>query len=151
MSRLRVGPHLPAWFPVILGMILLVIAALPPCRIAVVVCLEDVREKSVANAKARRWVEDAKFGLFVHWGVYSLLGKGEWAMNNDKLPISEYQKLPPRFNPVKFDADEWVRLAKAAGMKYITITSKTMTASACTTAASPVMTSSMPRPTAKTQ
>ena len=79
---------------------------------------------SGANAVARRWFEDAKFGLFVHWGVYSLLGKGEWVMNNDKLPISEYQKLPPRFNPVKFDADEWVRLAKAAGMKYITITSK---------------------------
>jgi len=77
-----------------------------------------------ANAVARRWFEDAKFGLFVHWGVYSLLGKGECVMNNDKLPISEYQKLPPRFNPVKFDADEWVRLAKAAGMKYITITSK---------------------------
>ncbi len=77
-----------------------------------------------ANAVARRWFEDAKFGLFVYWGVYSLLGKGEWVMNNDKLPTSEYQKLPPRFNPVKFDADEWVRLAKAAGMKYITITSK---------------------------
>lgn len=79
---------------------------------------------SGANTVARRWFEDAKFGLFVHWGVYSLLGKGEWVMNNDKLPISEYQKLPPRFNPVKFDADEWVRLAKAAGMNYITITSK---------------------------
>jgi alpha-L-fucosidase len=76
------------------------------------------------RAAAQRWFEDAKFGLFVHWGVYSLLGKGEWVMNNDKLPISEYQKLPPHFNPVKFDADEWVKLAKSAGMKYITITSK---------------------------
>ena len=52
-----------------------------------------------ANAAARRWFEDAKFGLFVHWGVYSLLGKGEWVMDNDKLPIAEYAKLPPRFNP----------------------------------------------------
>ena len=77
-----------------------------------------------ANAVAKRWYQDAKFGLFVHWGVYSLLGKGEWVMNNDKLPVREYEKLPPRFNPVKFDADEWVKLAKAAGMKYITITSK---------------------------
>ena len=77
-----------------------------------------------ANAQAKRWFEDARFGLFVHWGVYSLLGKGEWVMNNDKIPIAEYEKLPPRFNPVKFDADEWVKLAKAAGMKYITITSK---------------------------
>jgi alpha-L-fucosidase len=77
-----------------------------------------------ANAEAKRWFEDARFGMFIHWGVYSLLGKGEWVMNNDKIPIAEYEKLPPRFNPVKFDADEWVKLAKAAGMKYITITSK---------------------------
>ena len=48
-----------------------------------------------------RWFEDAKFGLFVHWGVYSLLGKGEWVMKNDKIPIAEYEKLPPRFNPVE--------------------------------------------------
>jgi alpha-L-fucosidase len=75
-------------------------------------------------AEARRWFEDAKFGLFVHWGVYSLVGKGEWVMDKDKLPISEYAKLPPQFNPSKFDADEWVKLAQAAGMKYITITSK---------------------------
>jgi alpha-L-fucosidase len=77
-----------------------------------------------ANARARRWFEDAKFGMFVHWGVYSLLGKGEWVMNNDKIPIAEYEKLPPRFNPVKFGADEWVKLARAAGMKYLTVTSK---------------------------
>jgi len=76
------------------------------------------------NTIAQRSFEDAKFGMFIHWGVYSLLGKGEWVMNNDKLPISEYEKLPRRFNPTKFDADEWVRLAKAAGMKYVTVTSK---------------------------
>jgi alpha-L-fucosidase len=76
------------------------------------------------NAAARRGYEDSKFGLFVHWGVYSLLGKGEWVMNNDRIPISEYEKLPPQFNPTKFDAEDWVKLSKAAGMKYITITSK---------------------------
>src|SRR5262245_32124864 len=77
-----------------------------------------------ANVEARRWFEDARFGLFVHWGVYSLLGMGEWVMNNDKNPFSEYEKLPPRFNPLKFDADDWAKLARAAGVKYITITSK---------------------------
>ena len=78
-----------------------------------------------ATAEARRWFEDAKFGLFVHWGVYSLLGKGEWVMKNDKIPIAEYEKLPPRFNPDRSSTpSEWVKLAKAAGMKYITITSK---------------------------
>jgi alpha-L-fucosidase len=76
------------------------------------------------NAAARREFQDAKLGLFIHWGVYSLLGKGEWVMNNDKIPIREYAKLPPRFNPAKFDAEAWVKLAKAAGAKYITITSK---------------------------
>jgi len=79
---------------------------------------------SSENLEARRWFQDAKFGLFIHWGVYSVLGKGEWVMNNDKMPISEYRNLPSRFNPTEFDPAEWVSLVKAAGMKYITITSK---------------------------
>ncbi len=77
-----------------------------------------------ANLEAREWFENARFGLFVHWGVYSLLGRGEWVMNNEKIPIADYEKLPPNFDPVNFDADEWCRMAKDAGMKYITITSK---------------------------
>ncbi|MFA6471211.1 MAG: alpha-L-fucosidase, partial [Candidatus Latescibacterota bacterium] len=77
-----------------------------------------------ANREARTWFQDAKFGMFVHWGVYCLLAKGEWVMNQDKIPVSEYEKLPPQFNPVKFDPDEWCRMVKDAGMKYITITSK---------------------------
>ncbi len=76
------------------------------------------------NLEARRWFQDARFGLFVHWGVYSVLSDGEWVMNNRKIPISEYEKLPPQFNPTEFDPAEWVALVKAAGMKYITITSK---------------------------
>lgn len=76
------------------------------------------------NLEARRWFQDAKFGLFVHWGVYSVMADGEWVMNNKKIPISEYEKLPPQFNPTEFNPAEWVALAKAAGMKYITITSK---------------------------
>ncbi len=79
---------------------------------------------SPANLAARRWFQDAKFGLFIHWGTYSVLGEGEWVMNNRKIPIAEYEKLPPEFNPTAFDPAEWVALAKAAGMKYITITSK---------------------------
>ena len=60
----------------------------------------------------------------MHWGVYSVLGDGEWVMNNRRIPIEDYEKLPALFNPQAFDAAEWVSLAKAAGMKYITITSK---------------------------
>jgi len=63
-------------------------------------------------------------GLFIHWGIYSVLGDGEWVMNNRKITVAEYEKLPPRFNPAQFDAAAWVALAKAAGMRYITITSK---------------------------
>lgn len=79
---------------------------------------------SESNLEARRWFQDARFGLFVHWGVYSVLGDGEWVMNNRKIPIADYEKLAPQFNPTEFDPAEWVALAKAAGMKYITITSK---------------------------
>ena len=76
------------------------------------------------NLSARKWFQDARFGLFIHWGTYSVLGKGEWVMNNDQMPKSDYEKLPPQFNPTKYDAAAWVSLAKTAGMKYITITSK---------------------------
>lgn len=76
------------------------------------------------NLAARRWFQDAKFGLFVHWGVYSVLAEGEWVMNIKQIPISEYEKLPLQFNPTAFNPAEWVALVKAAGMKYITITSK---------------------------
>ena len=74
--------------------------------------------------KAREWFQNAKFGMFIHWGVYSVLGDGEWVMNNKKIPISEYEKLAPKFNPTEYDPAQWVSMAKNAGMKYITITSK---------------------------
>lgn len=76
------------------------------------------------NKKNREWFQNAKFGMFIHWGVYSVLGDGEWVMNNQQIPIKVYEKLPSFFNPTEFNAAEWVSLAKAAGMKYITITSK---------------------------
>jgi alpha-L-fucosidase len=89
---------------------------------------------SPENLAARRQFQDAKFGLFLHWGVYSVPGgeykrqqvKGiaEWIMNALKIPITEYEHFAGQFNPTEFDAAEWVRLAKGAGMKYITITSK---------------------------
>ena len=77
-----------------------------------------------ANLKAREWFQNARFGMFIHWGVYSVLGDGEWVMNQRKMTVAEYEKLAPQFNPTEFDAAAWVALAKAAGMKYITITSK---------------------------
>lgn len=76
------------------------------------------------NLQARQWFQDSKFGMFIHWGVYSVLGDGEWVMNNQRIDKQTYQKLPAFFNPISFDPKEWVALVKAAGMKYITITSK---------------------------
>ena len=76
------------------------------------------------NVKARQEFQDAKFGMFIHWGVYSVLGDGEWVFHNRKLTVHEYERLPKFFDPEKFDAKAWVSLAKAAGMKYITITSR---------------------------
>lgn len=73
---------------------------------------------------AREWFRDARFGLFIHWGVYSLLGDGEWVMENRSIPIDRYEWLATTFNPVKFDAAEWVSLARAAGIRYITITAR---------------------------
>jgi alpha-L-fucosidase len=81
-----------------------------------------------------QWWDDAKFGMFIHWGLYAIPageyngrkvdGIGEWIMNSLQIPISEYEQFAPQFNPVEFDADEWVAIAKDAGMKYIIITSK---------------------------
>lgn len=81
-------------------------------------------DPSPENLKAREWFQDAKFGMFIHWGVYSILGDGEWVMNNQRIDKATYQKLPAFFNPIGYNPSEWVALAKAAGMKYITITSK---------------------------
>jgi alpha-L-fucosidase len=84
----------------------------------------EVFAQTPENVQARREFQDAKFGLFIHWGVYSVLGNGEWIFHNRKLSLQEYEKLPAFFDPEKFDAKAWVALAKAAGMKYITITAR---------------------------
>jgi alpha-L-fucosidase len=76
------------------------------------------------NLRARQQFQDAKFGMFIHWGVYSVLGDGEWVFEKRKLKLDEYNRLPAFFDPEKFDAKTWVALAKTAGMKYITITSR---------------------------
>lgn len=82
------------------------------------------------NLQNREWFQNAKFGMFIHWGVYSVMAGGgdygiaEWIMNQKEIPIEAYERLADFFNPVEFDAAEWVKVAKDAGMNYITITSK---------------------------
>ena len=78
----------------------------------------------MTRAENLAWWQAARLGMFVHWGIYSIPARGEWVMYSDRIPVREYEKLAERFNPVRFDADEWVRLAKSAGMKYIVLTAK---------------------------
>ena len=80
------------------------------------------------------WFRDAKYGLFIHWGLYCIPagewkgqfvpGIGEWIMNREQIPVAEYSQLAGQFNPVDFNAEQWVQMAEDAGMKYIVITSK---------------------------
>ncbi len=76
------------------------------------------------NLENRQWFQDAKFGMFIHWGPSSVLGDGEWVMNNQRIDKKTYEKLPAFFNPIDYDPKEWVAMVKDAGMKYITIISK---------------------------
>lgn len=76
------------------------------------------------NLQNREWFQDAKFGLFIHWGIYSTLGVHEWVMETEGIDIPTYEKLADFFDPEDFNAEEVVLMAKNAGMKYITITSK---------------------------
>lgn len=79
-----------------------------------------------------KWWREARFGMFIHWGLYSIpagkwgdnTGHGEWIRDTAQIPVEEYDKLQPQFNPTKFDADAWAKMAKDAGMKYLVLTSK---------------------------
>lgn len=78
------------------------------------------------------WFREARFGMFIHWGLYAIpagkwgeaTGHGEWIRDTAKIPVGEYDKFQPQFNPTKFNADEWAALADEAGMKYVVITTK---------------------------
>jgi len=100
---------------------------------------DSIRKEATQRASARSdprldWWRDARFGMFIHWGLYALLagrwqqrkveGIGEWIMKRARIPVAVYERLAREFNPVEFDADAWVRLAKAAGQRYIVITAK---------------------------
>ena len=90
------------------------------------------QETKAQKDKRMEWWREARFGMFIHWGTYSVLageynGKknyGEWIREEAHIPVKEYEKVKDRFNPVKFNAEKWISLAKEAGMKYVTITTK---------------------------
>ncbi|GAA5522144.1 alpha-L-fucosidase [Aliifodinibius salicampi] len=95
---------------------------------------EILNESEQAFNERMEWWREAKFGLFIHWGPYAvpagvhdgqeIEGIGEWIMDRAEIPVSEYEEYARQFNPEQYDAEEWVKIAKDAGMKYIIITSK---------------------------
>jgi alpha-L-fucosidase len=95
---------------------------------------EAPQETKQERDQRMAWWRDARFGMFIHWGLYAVPagtwqgkqigGIGEWIMHNAKIPVADYENLTAQFNPVKFNADQWVSIAKRAGMKYMVITSK---------------------------
>ena len=100
---------------------------------------QTIRQEAMQREEARtdsrlNWWREAKFGLFIHWGLYAIPagtwqgdqipGIGEWIMKRAQIPVNDYEKLAGQFIPIQFDADAWVALAKAAGQRYIVITSK---------------------------
>src|SRR5688572_9745871 len=115
----------------LLIIMLLICTAIHPARGATKPPGSESKEHRDARMK---WWREARFGMFIHWGLYAIpagewkgkevKGIGEWIMNYAKIPVPEYEQLAGQFNPVKFDAKQWVRIAKDAGMKYIVITSK---------------------------
>src|SRR5688572_3340403 len=96
--------------------------------------LAPAQPDDAARRERLAWFHEAKYGLFIHWGLYAvpagewkgkrIPGIGEWIMYRARIPVREYEQLARQFNPVKFDAEAWVQLAKDAGMKYMVITSK---------------------------
>src|SRR3954453_15506474 len=95
----------------------------------------SVFSQQLPKDQRMKWWREARFGMFIHWGVYAQLagvykgqeqqhGGADGMLNPMKIPVAEYQAVAKQFNPTKFNADEWVKTAKDAGMKYIVITAK---------------------------
>jgi alpha-L-fucosidase len=119
---------------ILISMVVMVLAVSPWMTRAQIDPGKGAAQETPERAARMKWFREAKFGLFIHWGLYAIpagewkgqpiAGIGEWIMNRAKIPVKEYEQLAAQFNPVKFNADEWVQLAVDAGMKYIVITSK---------------------------
>lgn len=85
---------------------------------------EYLKQTAATRAERMRWWHEARFGMFVHWGLYAQLGRQEWVMNRERIPLAEYEKLADSWHPKDRPARDWARLAKESGMKYMVMTTK---------------------------
>ncbi|MBI1967149.1 MAG: alpha-L-fucosidase [Gemmatimonadetes bacterium] len=99
------------------------LASLVTAALAAPATAQDERP-APENLAARTWFQDAKFGMFIHWGISSLLMDGEWVMEDRRIRAADYERIASSFTPTRFDATAWVALAKAAGMRYVTLITK---------------------------
>jgi alpha-L-fucosidase len=113
---------------------LLILAALAAAAPSTARAQQPAKETKAHRDERMKWWREARFGMFIHWGVYAVPAGiykgekiehiGEWIMLDGKIPVAEYREYARQFNPVKYDPDAWAQLAKDAGMKYMVITSK---------------------------
>jgi alpha-L-fucosidase len=105
------------------GVIRVADAAVPATAPATAAFIHNTETPQQHDARMAWWRE-AKFGMFIHWGLYAIPHDGEWHMRQKQMPLAEYKKFAGQFNPVKFNADEWASIAQEAGMKYMVLTTK---------------------------
>lgn len=81
--------------------------------------------------KRTEWFRESRFGMFIHWGLYSILGRGEWVRSAERISSEDYDFYLEQFNPERFDPHKWAKAAKEAGMKYMILTAKHHDGFAC--------------------
>src|SRR5882672_8412184 len=100
-------------------------AAVAASDLSALTARANISSDDQADRKRRmQWWHEAKFGMFIHWGLYSVVGRHEWVMENEGIPVAEYEQLAKRFNPKPNAARDWAKLARRAGQKYMVMTTK---------------------------
>src|SRR5665648_781778 len=94
--------------------------------VLIVLTVHNLKAQNTYEARQHRtvWFREARFGMFIHWGIYAIPARGEWVRNQEKLTVEDYQKYFDTFDPVDYNPREWAKIAKQAGMKYVVLTAK---------------------------
>ena len=92
--------------------------------VVTLLCAPHAQSQASKPEDRLAWWQEARFGMFIHWGVYAIPGRGEWILYQEHIPFDEYKALADQFRPRDFNPREWVALAKQAGMKYVVMTTR---------------------------